>query len=149
MYAIETKCWTKPPPDEAAPGRNNTRRATVVVKDGKLCDANGRPMPDVYQGALGQAEASARRIRQILKEAYGAPGSRVPVRPVLAVVGWWVEQPQREGKPAGETRGAWTINPKQFYALANRQLETLSDTEAARYAEHLRHVVRRTLRDAD
>ncbi|MEM8782210.1 MAG: hypothetical protein AAGE65_05065 [Planctomycetota bacterium] len=74
-------------------------------------------VPEVYQWAIGQAEASARRVRQMLAEAFGQDGVKVPVRSVLLVVGWWVEEQGQDLRAPG---GLWALNPKNFYRHANR-----------------------------
>lgn len=70
-------------------------------------------------------------------------GRVVPVRPVLAVVGWWVVEPPKGD--AATSSGIWVLNPKRLFAALRRQRSVLGDADIRKYAEHLRHRVRREL----
>lgn len=74
VFAIETKTISKPNDHDAK-----------ITHDGRQIFVDGHPLD---RDPLTQAEASARRVRQILREQ---TGQDIPVKPVVLFPGWYIE----------------------------------------------------------
>lgn len=125
VFVIETKNWNH---------LESGHRVTVV--DGQIVDSNGRAIPNSYQKAIGQAEAAARTISEIL---YQKSGKRIAVRPVLALVNWYVLENEQSVR---SKNGIWIMNPRRIEYYAKRQPMRLSNGEVNRLANDLRQYVR-------
>jgi hypothetical protein len=90
VFAIETKARSKSTVKDGG-------KSSTVIYDGKSIKFPNFEDRDMLQ----QAEGQAKWLRQWLSKAVGDP---VPVQPILALPGWFVEQISPKGVPV--------LNPK-------------------------------------
>lgn len=113
VYAIETKTIGKPNGQDAQ-----------IIYDGETILIDGHT-PD--RDPLKQAEASARRIRDIVRER---TGQTVEVRPVVLYPGWYV----RRRCPSPHV---WVVNEKYLPGWLDHEPEKLTEHEVQRYTSVL------------
>jgi len=123
VYAIETKTWSKPWPT-----------AKVVSRDGKLQKAGFEPDRD----ASNQALNSARWLQALLERK---TGKTFPVRPVVAIPGWSIDQGLEHGTVC-------VIEPKDLPNYLAKRDVNLDDRQIRLLAAHLSRYIRATQRNA-
>ncbi len=113
IFAIETKSLSMP-----------SRRKAVVAFDGKRVLVDGN-VPD--RDPIGQAEAGADRLRDLLKSM---TGREFTVRPVVLFPGWWVTPQPRDCR-------TWVLNPKALRAFLANEPVQLSPEDVALFIDRL------------
>lgn len=96
VFAVETKARAKPT-------SNNRKKDAHLTYDGRCLHFPQWKEYHPLEQARNQAEWLARWLSS-------ATGEKTPVRPVLALPGWFVTRTSSEGIPV--------INPKQFLSIA-------------------------------
>jgi hypothetical protein len=122
LFTVETKARRKPA------GERESSRQSKVVFDGK-----NLTFPDwETDEPLQQARLQAKHLRAVVKKNLGLD---VPVTPVVALPGWFVE---RTGKS-----DVWVLNPKRGGALATQVgKDILATADAERVANYIETVAR-------
>jgi hypothetical protein len=121
VFAVETKGRTKP-------NRKNGKKDATVVYDGDTLK-----FPDsVQKKPLDQAKRQAESLRSWLSSAMAEP---VPVFPVLALPGWYIERKKR-----GDVL---LLNGKDYRFIATQDTGSkLSDSLVKRISARLEEVCR-------
>ena len=118
IYAIETKTISKP-----AKGR------AYVDYDGKKITINGF-VPD--RDPIVQAKASARWLRDLLKESTGRD---LNVRGVVLYPGWYTSRQPRDAE-------VWVLNPKSLPAFVDHEKRVISPEDVHLFTYHLGRYIR-------
>lgn len=115
VFAVETKSRKKP--------KETSRQSVTVTYDGACLKFPSH----VETKPLTQAKAQARWLSEMLA---GAAGEAVPVVPVIALPGWWVENTQRGASPE-----VWVTTGKNAnFMVSSRFGPALSDSLRNRIA---------------
>ncbi len=116
IYTVETKTWRKRPDSR-------------VVFDGESIMADGFA-PD--RNPVVQARAQVHWLKQFLTES---TGKIFPVRPVIVIPGWFVEQ--RDGPAGRSTREIWVLEPKALPAFLKHEPQTVVPEDVKLAGYHL------------
>ena len=119
VFCIESKTISKPFP-----------KASVLF-DGESVRVAGQT-PD--RDPVGQVQASARYINDLLARLTNRPGRTIPVRPVVLYPGWYTE--------GSSGKSVWVLNPKMFCAYLEHEDDCLSDAEVGLFYTHLTSFLR-------
>jgi len=120
VFTVETKTWSKPVRGDAG-----------ITYDGKKLLINGwEPNPD----PLKQAKAQAASLKRLL---FGITGSNIPVQPVIAFPGRYVETPGRQVDVI-------VLNPEMLPKFLKKSSIKLQPARVAQIANQLDHEIRRT-----
>jgi hypothetical protein len=119
LFTIETKTFSKRPGPDAK-----------VVFDGERILVDGFE-PD--RDPVVQAKAQTGWLRELLAQS---TGRKFPVRPVILIPGWFVEQ----GK--GTTREMWVLEPKALPGFLAHEPATVSAEDVKLVSFHLSRFIR-------
>lgn len=123
VFTVETKTYRKP-----AGERESSRQANVTFDGTKLRFPNDRTRVE----PLEQARLHAKQTCEAIKKNLGID---LPVTPVVALPGWFVERTGRSD--------VWVINPKRGGALAAQVKKSVIQPEQAeRIANYIESVAR-------
>jgi hypothetical protein len=122
IFTVETKTFRKP-----AGERESSRQSQVTF------DGNELVFPHFRTSApLEQARRHAKQVQDSIRKNLGIA---VPVTPVVALPGWYVERSGRAD--------AWVINPKRGGALASQvQKSVIPSDQTALIANYIESVAR-------
>lgn len=119
VFSIETKTWTKPRKGKAQ-----------IDFDGETLLKDGQPLD---RDPIAQARAQSAWLQQLIDEG---TGRKIPVRPIILVPGWWIEQSGQS------TKEIWVLEPKALPSFLAHQPTRLGVEQIRLAAFHVSRYVR-------